>query len=755
MTTPRTTRRSPSGCVGITLAIVAVGALLGSARAEAETKAYIANSGANVVTVLDTATEAIVTTIPVGAHPVRVALSPDGTRAYVSNRDADSVSVIDTGTDTVVATIPVGDSPATLAVVPSGDEIYVVVNGGAIQVIERARGAVAATIPVPGNGGGLAFTPDGSRAYVASGPISVIDTATRTVVHSFLADSGSATAVAVSPNGSRAYFGTNGTDPFGGGAGVAVLDTATNAVVANVTLGTLPGQIALAPDGSRAYVGVQALWVNTGYGAAFIPGASVTVIDTTTTMPIASINLGSGGAAWFLQNTAAGIGVTPDRSDIYVAIPRINSIAVINTSTNVVRQLVPVTGGPNGLAIVPDGSVAITPYAIDAVNDTAPWTTPSTGATAVANVLANDKLGGVPVALAHVSLSKQSSTHPAIALDPTTGAVTVAWGAPIGPHSLVYRICEIGSPLNCDEATVTLTVRDPYVIDAVNDAAWSVTSRTAIVSVLANDTLGGAPVVRSHVALSLVSSTHTGVTLNLTYGSVFVAVGTPVGTHSLVYQICEMADPTNCDQATAAVTVIPNPIDAVNDTGVTTRSGGLAVANVLTNDRLSGATATLAKVTLALASSTTPGVTLNATGSVTVAAGTAAGVHSLVYRVCEIANPANCDDATVTVTVNPYVINAVNDYARASSKTAGTALASVLANDFLGNVRATMANVRLSLVSLTPANSKIVLDLSDGSVDVLGKTESGVYLLVYEICEIASPTNCDRATVSLDLSGGL
>jgi hypothetical protein len=48
-----------------------------------------------------------------------------------------------------------------------------------------------------------------------------------------------------------------------------------------------------------------------------------------------------------------------------------------------------------------------------------------------------------------------------------------------------------------------------------------------------------------------------------------------------------------------------------------------------------------------------------------------------------------------------------------------------------------------------------VLDLSDGSVDVLGKTESGVYLLVYEICEIASPTNCDRATVSLDLSGGL
>jgi len=57
-------------------------------------------------------------------------------------------------------------------------------------------------------------------------------------------------------------------------------------------------------------------------------------------------------------------------------------------------------------------------------------------------------------------------------------------------------------------------------------------------------------------------------------------------------------------------------------------------------------------------------------------------------------------------------------------------------------------------VSLTPANNKIKLDLSDGSVDVLGKTESGLYLLVYKICEIGNPTNCDQATVTLDLSGG-
>ena len=83
----------------------------------------------------------------------------------------------------------------------------------------------------------------------------------------------------------------------------------------------------------------------------------------------------------------------------------------------------------------------------------------------------------------------------------------------------------------------------------------------------------------------------------------------------------------------------------------------------------------------------------------------------------------------------------------------GTALASVLANDFLGNVRATIATVRLSQVSLTPSSNLIRLDLSDGSVDMLGKVNSGRYMLVYQICDRESG-NCDTATVTLDMSGG-
>jgi large repetitive protein len=374
----------------------------------------------------------------------------------------------------------------------------------------------------------------------------------------------------------------------------------------------------------------------------------------------------------------------------------------------------------------------------------------------VTSVLVNDTIGGAPVTLGHVALSQQSSTDARVTVDSANGSVNVAPGALVGAHSLVYRICEIASPSNCDEATVLLTVKNPSVIDAVNDSATSVPGKIALASVLGNDTLGGALVTPKNVTLSLVSSTNAGVTLNLPNDSVFVAAGTTVGTHALVYQICEIADPLNCDKATVTVTVTANGIDAVNDSGASPRTGGTAVANVLANDKLAGAPATLTTVILTVVSSTNPGVTLKpASGSVFVAAGTAAGVHSLVYRICETASPSNCDQAIVTVTVNPYVVNAVNDSAKVSSKIAGTAIASVLANDFLGNVRATTATVSLSLVSLTPGNSKIHLDLSDGSVDVLGKTDSGLYLLVYKICEIESPTNCDEATVTLDLSGGI
>jgi YVTN family beta-propeller protein len=61
--------------------------------------------------VIDTASNTVVATIPVGQIPQGVAITPDGTRAYVTNGVDNTVSVIDTASNTVVATIPVGNFP--------------------------------------------------------------------------------------------------------------------------------------------------------------------------------------------------------------------------------------------------------------------------------------------------------------------------------------------------------------------------------------------------------------------------------------------------------------------------------------------------------------------------------------------------------------------------------------------------------------------------------------------------------------------
>uniref|UniRef100_A0AB33KSZ5 PA14 domain-containing protein n=1 Tax=Tenacibaculum sp. Pbs-1 TaxID=3238748 RepID=A0AB33KSZ5_9FLAO len=93
-------------------------------------------------------------------------------------------------------------------------------------------------------------------------------------------------------------------------------------------------------------------------------------------------------------------------------------------------------------------------------------------------------------------------------------------------------------------------------------------------------------------------------------------------------------------------------IVAEDDFGeIVSTNGGVAVANVLTNDTVAGTTNPSASgVELSEVSSENPGITLNTnTGEVSVAPGVPAGVYELVYSLCQPST--NCDTAIVTVTV--------------------------------------------------------------------------------------------------------
>jgi len=68
------------------------------------------------VQVIDTATNAIVTAIPVGKRPWNMAITPDGKKLYVACGRSDAVAVVDTEANKKIADIPVGSLPWGVAI---------------------------------------------------------------------------------------------------------------------------------------------------------------------------------------------------------------------------------------------------------------------------------------------------------------------------------------------------------------------------------------------------------------------------------------------------------------------------------------------------------------------------------------------------------------------------------------------------------------------------------------------------------------
>jgi large repetitive protein len=208
-------------------------------------------------------------------------------------------------------------------------------------------------------------------------------------------------------------------------------------------------------------------------------------------------------------------------------------------------------------------------------------------------------------------------------------------------------------------------------------------------------------------------------------------------------------DPT---PATASDTDTVVAIVANDDSGsvVNGVTGGISLANVLANDTLNGNPATIGNVILTQVSTTNPGVTLNPVdGSVSVTPGTPAGNYTVSYQICDPANPTICDTATVSVPV--VAIDAVNDTgAVVNGFTGGPSVANVLANDTLNGSPVLLGNVILTQVSTT--NPGVTLNPANGSVNVAPGTPAGNYTVTYQICDLANPTVCDTATVTVPVN---
>jgi YVTN family beta-propeller protein len=119
-------------CISTLLAIpaFALAGIVVSAQSLAQ-NAYITNAGTvtgeiDTVSVINTAIDKVIATIPIGPDftPYAVAVTSDGSRVYVTDLNAQSVSVIDGTTNMVTATITVGPEPRGVAVGPDGNRVY-------------------------------------------------------------------------------------------------------------------------------------------------------------------------------------------------------------------------------------------------------------------------------------------------------------------------------------------------------------------------------------------------------------------------------------------------------------------------------------------------------------------------------------------------------------------------------------------------------------------------------------------------------
>lgn len=173
---------------------------------------------------------------------------------------------------------------------------------------------------------------------------------------------------------------------------------------------------------------------------------------------------------------------------------------------------------------------------------------------------------------------------------------------------------------------------------------------TGVVNVLDNDTIENGPVDLDVVALSRIGG-DAALVLNVN-GMVDILPGIPAGTYTLMYRICEIASPTNCDEATATIVVAGAEISALDDFAgyVDGESGATGVLNVLQNDLFDGQEATIDKVELTAVYADAP-LTLNTDGTVDVVSGTPSGLYIIEYQICDRLNPDNCSFAIARINV--------------------------------------------------------------------------------------------------------
>ena len=331
------------------------------------------------------------------------------------------------------------------------------------------------------------------------------------------------------------------------------------------------------------------------------------------------------------------------------------------------------------------------------------------------------------------------------------GAVTVTFSTtdPFGNVVTATRVISF--------ATMTLTVT-PTTLSVPNGALGGTTS-----SVVPNITLGGVASPSTNSVTITFSGLPTGVTTN-TNGQLVIPAGTPAGTHTITYRVCETAGHNNCKTVTttlvigAATPTVSTETFTASTTTATVVPG--VIGNILTNATVGTQSATVGvggNVTITLTHTpTTPNAPVldPSTGNVRVSGNTPPGVYTITYNLCSAVSTCVPGVATVTVPqLKPYVPNTTITHSGTTTTTrnildgatvnGGTQSATVGVGGTVSITNVTNPTPQ------TPGAPVPTLNPATGIVTVPPTTPSGTYTISYTVCTTATPTNCTTGVTTV------
>lgn len=314
--------------------------LLLASAASAET-IYVSDEEADVVHVVDGASQQVKGAIAIGRRPRGLVLLPDRRTLYVAVSNDNHIGVIDLATGKVTGQLPSGPDPETFAVSPDGRKLYVAnENDNLLTVVDIPSRAIVAEIPVGGEPEGTAVSPDGHIVVQASESASVahvVEASTGSVIDNLLVDT-RPRYVAFTPDGRQFWVSSEvrGT--------VTIFDGATRKRLGKIDFkaeGLVDGDagdvfvqpvgIVFTHDGKRAFIGLGR--------AKLVAEVDPATFKLVRTFPV-------GWRAWNLA-------LSPDEAHLYTANGLTGDMSIIDLAANRSRGTVKLGGKPWGIVAIP------------------------------------------------------------------------------------------------------------------------------------------------------------------------------------------------------------------------------------------------------------------------------------------------------------------------------------------------------------------------------------------------------------------